>query len=74
MFKMRTAIIALLLGLSATAAIAAGTEEERAACSPDARKFCKTAGSEEMAVLFCLKENREKLSKACRKVLADNGQ
>lgn len=55
---------------------ASGTAEEQAACRPDVVKFCKPTGSgnDEMAILFCLKENRTKLSKACLKVLADNGQ
>jgi hypothetical protein len=58
------------------ASSASGTPEEQAACRPDVIKFCKPTGSgnDEMAILFCLKENRSKLSRACLKVLADNGQ
>lgn len=74
MFRSRVAIVAALLALSSTAALSSGTEEEQAACRPDVRKLCKTAGADEMVVLFCLKENREKLTRACRKVLEDNGQ
>lgn len=53
---------------------AAGSAEERSACSPDVQRFCKQAGSDEFVVLGCLKVNRTKLSKACLKVLTDNGQ
>lgn len=74
MLRNRAIIAAALLAFTSTAALSSGTEEEQAACRPDVRKLCKTAGTEEMVVLFCLKENREKLSRACRKVLEDNGQ
>jgi hypothetical protein len=68
--------VSLLAFWPVAANSASGTAEEQAACRPDVIKFCKPTGSgnDEMAILFCLKENRTKLSKACLKVLADNGQ
>jgi hypothetical protein len=75
MHHRRTAVLAsALLVLSATAALSSGTPEEQAACKPDVIRYCKQAGADEMVVLFCLKEHREKLTKSCRKVLEDNGQ
>jgi len=79
MLHNRTLIVAasLLLLTSSTALSASGTAEERAACKPDVIRLCKTASTasaDEMVILFCLKDNRAKLSKACRKVLEDNGQ
>ncbi len=65
---------AAILAASATMALSSGTEQEQAACRPDVAKHCKTAGTDEMVVLFCLKEHREKLTLACRKVLEDHGQ
>jgi hypothetical protein len=50
-----------------------GTPQERAACSPDARRFCRNAGGDEMRVLSCLQQNRGRLSRACRGVLARSG-
>jgi hypothetical protein len=78
MLRIRILIVGLsLLAFWPVAANAmSGTAEEQAACRPDVIKFCKPSGSgnDEMAILFCLKENRAKLSRACLKVLTDNGQ
>lgn len=60
--------------MTASAAMAQGTTQEREACTPDVRRLCKSAGGETFVVLACLKQNRAKLSKACQQVLADNGQ
>jgi hypothetical protein len=51
-----------------------GTPEEQAACSPDATKFCSDAIPDTFRVLACLQGHREKLKKACQKVLEDHGQ
>jgi hypothetical protein len=75
MTNARSAFLGLFIAvLVPAAAMAQGTEQERAACSPDVRRLCKAAGDDTFVVLACLKQNRTKLSKACEKVLADNGQ
>ncbi|MBI3705110.1 MAG: hypothetical protein HY244_14985 [Rhizobiales bacterium] len=51
-----------------------GTPEEQAACAPDSKKFCSDAIPDTFRVLACLQEHRERLRKACRQVLEDNGQ
>jgi hypothetical protein len=51
-----------------------GTAEERAACRPDVRRHCRSAGGDTMAVLSCLQSHRAQLSRACRGVLERNGQ
>ena len=51
-----------------------GSPQEEAACNPDARRHCKTAGDDELTVLRCLQANRTKISKACVKVLESHGQ
>jgi hypothetical protein len=51
-----------------------GTPQERAACGPDVRKFCKSAAEDTMRVLACLQANRGKISAACNKVLVSHGQ
>jgi hypothetical protein len=51
-----------------------GTPEERAACAPAVRKFCKSANEDTMRVLACLQANRAKIGDACNKVLVSHGQ
>ena len=80
---MRTAMVLVVL-LMPVAAMAQqtvqeqmqmGTSEERAACRPDVRKHCSGIDlSKGDTHLGCLKTNREKLSKACKDVLAKYGQ
>ena len=52
-----------------------GTPEQRAACSHDVGRYCKTVKPEEgpFAYLACLQKNREKLRPACLKVI-EGGQ
>jgi hypothetical protein len=51
-----------------------GTPEDRAACEPDAKRFCKAAMPDEMRVLRCLQDNRTRISRACQGVLRKYGQ
>jgi hypothetical protein len=48
-----------------------GTPEQRAACSHDVGRYCKSVKAEEgpFAYLTCLSKNREKLRPACLKVI-----
>jgi hypothetical protein len=49
-----------------------GTPEQRAACEPDVRRFCKSVKPEEgpFAYLNCLQEHMDKLRPACVKVIS----
>jgi hypothetical protein len=51
-----------------------GTAQDQAACRPDARRYCRNVGGDQMRVLYCLQENRARLSRACLAVLQRNGQ
>ena len=51
-----------------------GTPQERAACAPAVRKFCRSANEDTMRVLACLQANRAKIGAACNKVLVSHGQ
>jgi hypothetical protein len=51
-----------------------GTPQERAACAPAVRKFCKSANEDAMRVLACLQANRGKIGAACNQVLVSHGQ
>jgi hypothetical protein len=49
-----------------------GTPEQRAACGPDVRRFCRSVKPEDgpFAYLSCLQANQEKLRPACVKVIS----
>jgi hypothetical protein len=66
---------ALCLLSAAASAQQGGTEQERQACSPDVKKLCTAVIDQgDLAILACLQQNREKISKACNQVLVDHGQ
>lgn len=53
----------------------AQTGEQDAACARDVARYCRAVmNDDDLVILACLKQNRIKLSKACAKVLTDNGQ
>jgi len=55
-----------------------GNDQERAACHPDVMRYCrqfiKDNQDDVFSILGCLQTNREKISNACRTVLASHGQ
>jgi hypothetical protein len=62
----------LMLALAAGAASAQPSQD---ACGRDVVRHCRAVmNNGDQAVLVCLKQNRDRLSKACGKVLTDNGQ
>ena len=66
----RLLILPLLLIASAAAA-----QHQNSACTRDVTRHCRAKMNDgDMVVLACLKEHRGALSKACQKVLTDNGQ
>jgi Spy/CpxP family protein refolding chaperone len=77
----KTFFVAALLSLSVSAGAMAqqqqhgGTPEEQKACAHDVQKFCRPLMNEnDLTILNCLQQSREKLTKACDKVLKDHGQ
>jgi Cysteine rich repeat len=66
----------LLSVLASTGVLAhSGTDQEEKACAPDVQRFCrKLIDQGDLTILMCLKENRPKLSRACRYVLVSHGQ
>ena len=69
--KIRLPIKALAVLLCATAASAQenrGTVEQRAACAPDAIRFCVGYVPDPTRVEHCLRQNVSDLSGACRSV------
>jgi Cysteine rich repeat len=65
------------LALNVTVASAqshGGTPEEQKACSRDVARYCKSVmNSDDLTVLGCLQQNRQKLAPACLKVLTSHG-
>ena len=49
-----------------------GTPEQRAACAPDVRKFCRSVKPEDgpYAYLTCLQQHREELRPVCLRVIS----
>jgi hypothetical protein len=62
----------LLAGVPATAEDLQdrGTKEEQQACTPDVFRLCSAFIPDEKRILACLKQKKDKLSPACRRVLS----
>jgi hypothetical protein len=75
MHKFVLALILLSVPVSTSALAHGGTEQDEKACAPDVQRFCrKLVDQGDFTILACLKENRPKLSAACRHVLVSHGQ
>jgi hypothetical protein len=69
------ALILLSVPVSTGALAHSGTDQEEKACTRDVQRFCrKQMDQGDLTILGCLKENRPKLSVACRDVLVSHGQ
>lgn len=51
----------------------AQSQDERAACTPDAQRFCRKDLGNDGAVQQCLQAQRAKLSRSCKKVFESHG-
>jgi hypothetical protein len=52
-----------------------GTDQDEKACTRDVQRFCrKLMDQGDFTILACLKENRPKLTPACRTVMVSHGQ
>ena len=70
-------VVPVALFALAFVVIASGASAQQGhdACARDVSRFCRAVMNDgDSAVLACLKQHRARLSKACEKVLADNGQ
>jgi hypothetical protein len=75
MQKLLVALFLLSVPVSISALAHSGTDQEEKACAPDVQRFCrKVMDQGDFTILACLKENRPKLSRACRYVLVSHGQ
>jgi hypothetical protein len=75
MHKFFLVLILLSIPVSTSALAHSGTEQDEKACTRDVQHFCrKLMDQGDFTILACLKENRPKLSNACRQVLVSHGQ
>jgi hypothetical protein len=75
MHKVFLALTLLFILISTGVLAHSGTEQEEKACGRDVQRFCrKLMDQGDFTILACLKENRPKLSPACRYVLVSHGQ
>ena len=75
MQKFLVALFLLSVPVSTGALAHSGTDQDEKACAPDVRRFCrKLMDQGDFTILACLKENRPKLSAACRNVLVSHGE
>jgi hypothetical protein len=75
MHKFFVALILVSVPISNGALAHSGMEQDEKACAPDVHRFCrKLVDQGDFTILACLKENRPKLSAACRNVLVSHGQ
>jgi hypothetical protein len=75
MHKVFLALTLLSIPVSIDAVAHSGTEQDEKACRRDVQRFCrKLMDQGDFTILACLKENRPKLSPACRYVLVSHGQ
>lgn len=79
--KVRMTLLSAILVAATSAALAnetpgGGSRDDQAACRADSRRFCRTVDPDSgtFGILTCLKQNRSKLSRACRGVLESHGQ
>jgi hypothetical protein len=62
--------LALLVPAAAAPALAAETQEERMACTPDAQSLCADEIPDREKVYSCLVKKVNDLSPACKKVIS----
>jgi hypothetical protein len=75
MHKFFGSLVLLSVLVSSGALAQRGTDQEQEACSRDVQRLCrKLMDQGDFTILACLKENRPKLSPACRYVLVSHGQ
>jgi hypothetical protein len=74
MLRSASLVIALLfVSNAASAQIGPHNAQEDDACYKDAHRFCRTMIPDQMRVLGCLQQNRQRLSKGCSAVLQSHG-
>jgi hypothetical protein len=58
-------VLALALATFSTSSFAIGTAAQRAACTPDALRLCRSEIPNITRIVACLRQNKQNLSKPC---------
>jgi hypothetical protein len=67
--------IVFAIPLVLIAGVASAQQQGQDVCARDVTRFCRAQMNDgDAVVLACLKQHRARISKACQKVLTDNGQ
>jgi len=75
MFRILSLLSFVLMMSPILLASPVSAQQSHDACVRDVARFCRALmNADDMTVLACLKQHRGRLSKACDKVLTDNGQ
>jgi hypothetical protein len=74
MRKLSLTVAAFVVGLAASAQAQNLTAEQRAACQGDYSRYCKGVKPGGGRIIACLNKQGDKISEACRKVLAAQKQ
>lgn len=75
MFRISFVVCSALLVVQILVISRASAQQGHDACVRDVSRFCRAHMNDgDPVVLDCLKQHRARLSRACDKVLTDNGQ
>jgi Cysteine rich repeat len=75
MFKASYVFLSALMAAQILVTSSVSAQQGHDACARDVSRFCRAQMNDgDSVVLACLKQHRARLSRACDKVLTDNGQ
>jgi hypothetical protein len=75
MFRISYVFLFALMAAQFFAMSSVSAQQGHDACARDVSRFCRAQMNDgDSAVLGCLKQHRARLSRACEKVLTENGQ
>jgi hypothetical protein len=75
MYRIHFVFLFALVAAQILLAPQVSAQQGQDACARDVSRLCRAQMNDgDSAVLGCLKQHRSRLSKACAKVLTDNGQ
>jgi hypothetical protein len=75
MFRISFVFLSALLAAQVLAITDASSQQGHDACVRDVSRFCRARMNDgDSVVLECLKQHRARISRACDRVLTENGQ
>ncbi|MGA2054214.1 MAG: cysteine rich repeat-containing protein [Bradyrhizobium sp.] len=75
MFRISFVFLSALIVAQVFTTVQASAQRGHDACARDVSRFCRAQMNDgDSVILACLQQHRARLSRACDKVLTDNGQ